>query len=1033
MSKFMLIDAVHPEETRVALVKDGRVDDFDFEAAGKKQLRGNIYLAKVTRIEPSLQAAFVEYGGNRHGFLAFSEIHPDYYQLPQADREALLREAEELAAKESEDDEADDPSDIDPDSIPDEEDGDLILQEDEGESEEDSGSGTGYSDPDAEDASSKPPTVSQKEIEKKRLSLLRRYKIQEVIKRRQVMLIQVVKEERGNKGAAVTTYLSLAGRYCVLMPNTPRGGGISRKISSHSDRKRLKGIIKGFETPKGMGLIVRTAGAKRNKSDIRRDFDYLQKLWDNIRERTMNSYAPSLINEESGLVHRAMRDLYDKDIEEVLIQGPEAYREAKDLAKLLMPSQARKVKQWKDPSPLFAARKVEEQLNTIFSPTVPLPSGGYIVIDQTEALVAIDVNSGKSTRGKNIEQTATRTNLEAAEEACRQMRLRDLAGLIIIDFIDMEDKKNIRAVEKKMKDGLALDRARIHNGHISQFGLMELSRQRRRSGILEASSAPCEACEGTGRIRSIPSAALQLLRAIETRAANNSLLSLSVTAPAEVALYLLNHKRETVSQIEKTAGVDLSITSDSAILPGSFTLDATLDSSVKQRPSAQPLIEGDPDDQAFADSLEISEAEIDDAAGEAERPSDEAPKRTDRRRGRRKPSQKSVAPEAGSSDILEDAENEAASETQAAQGEEDDPRNGTDASLKRRRRRGRRGGRRNRRDFEESVTAIQAAKALISALALPSIQSKAPKGKDLPPEDGGALLDGLSLIVSQVLDEGLETLAPPRAEPPEVESETALEDIPPKPRRPRRKTSDKNAVKTAAPEKVEAEAQASAEATAPAPAPEEEALKAGDTQTDIEAPVPSEAQVEPTTADSNTADLATVETGPVDLMQAEQSEAEHVPAIPDESDPVAHTGSSSDQEADAPAEASVDMQDNQTSVTDLPSEPETNSFEPDEPSETEPKQGHFDPDMADIAPDIVDIAPDIGGTSMSPDPDIPVIPVSEPATGSSVLDIEREKPVLPVPERKAEPELQVEAEPEPTVEEEVAEPRSKRRGWWSRE
>ncbi|MEM1088571.1 MAG: Rne/Rng family ribonuclease, partial [Pseudomonadota bacterium] len=455
MSKLMLIDAVHPEETRVALATDGRVDDFDFEAEGKQQLRGNIYLAKVTRVEPSLQAAFIEYGGNRHGFLAFSEIHPDYYQLPQEDREALLREEAEAAAAAAEED--DDEVDLVEDGDETDDDDALVDAEAEEAAETEDASEAGDDETDGSEATERKKTP-------RRTHPSRRYKIQEVIRRRQVMLVQVVKEERGNKGAALTTYLSLAGRYCVLMPNTPRGGGISRKISSAADRRRLKTITKSLDVPQGMGLIVRTAGAKRTKTDIKRDFEYLQKLWDKIRDLTLNSIAPTLINEEGNLVHRAMRDLYDKDINEVLVQGPDAYREAKDLAKLLMPSQAKKVKQWKDQSPLFVAKDVESQLDSIFSPVVQLKSGGYLVINQTEALVAIDVNSGKATRGRNIEQTATNTNIEAAEEACRQMRLRDLAGLIVIDFIDMEENKNIRQVEKKLKDCLKLDRARVQHG-----------------------------------------------------------------------------------------------------------------------------------------------------------------------------------------------------------------------------------------------------------------------------------------------------------------------------------------------------------------------------------------------------------------------------------------------------------------------------------------------------------------------------------------------------------------------------------------
>ncbi|MEL6664751.1 MAG: ribonuclease E/G, partial [Pseudomonadota bacterium] len=616
MSKTMLIDAVHQEETRVALVNNGRVEDFDFETTGSEQLRGNIYLAKVTRVEPSLQACFVEYGGNRHGFLAFSEIHPDYYQLPQADREALLEEAAREAAEAADDDIDDDEDEGDIDDEPDDDDAELDAddsdensdeaddneaeaetdaQSDDADSEADdegaeasTDEDTGKADADSEDKDQKKPRAKaerrRRGARKSRgTSITRRYKIQEVIRRRQVLLVQVVKEERGNKGAALTTYLSLAGRYSVLMPNTPRGGGISRKIPNGNDRKRLKAVMDELSVPKGMGLIVRTAGAKRTKSEIRRDYDYLQKLWAKIRSKTMESVAPECIHEEGGLVHRAMRDMFDREIEEVIVQGDRAYREAKDLAKTLMPTQAKKVKRWTAAAPLFVKEGVEDQLDSIFSPTVQMKSGGYLVINQTEALVAIDVNSGKSTKERNIEQTALHTNLEAAAEACRQMRLRDLAGLVVIDFIDMDENKNNRAVEKKMKEALKLDRARVQNNRISQFGLMEISRQRRRAGVLQATSEKCEACDGTGRRRSIPSAALQLLRAIEARAAGGGLRGMTVTAPTDVALYLLNSKRDQLSAIEEDVGYTIAIKSSATMIPGDFELDADKSSSGRRR------------------------------------------------------------------------------------------------------------------------------------------------------------------------------------------------------------------------------------------------------------------------------------------------------------------------------------------------------------------------------------------------------------------------------------------------------------------
>ena len=464
MSKKMLIDAAHAEETRVVLIDGTRVEDFDFESKSRKQLRGNIYLAKVTRVEPSLQAAFIEYGGNRHGFLAFNEIHPDYYQIPVADREALMRE-------EAEEDDSFEPASRSAD--PDDEDAEAVVDEDD---------------------------VMEEEVARRRRRLMRKYKIQEVIRRRQIMLVQVVKEERGNKGAALTTYLSLAGRYGVLMPNTARGGGISRKITTATDRKRLKSVVQGLDVPQGMGLIVRTAGAKRTKAEIKRDYEYLLRLWENIRENTLHSIAPALIYEEEDLVKRAIRDLYDKDIEGVFVEGEAGFKEARDFMRMLMPSQAKKVQPYRDPEPLFVKYKVEDHLSQIYSPVVPLRSGGYLVINQTEALVAVDVNSGKSTRERNIEATALKTNLEAAEETARQLRLRDLAGLIVIDFIDMDESKNNRAVEKKLKDALKDDRARIQMGKISGFGLMEISRQRRRTGVLEGTTHVCEHCQGLSLI-----------------------------------------------------------------------------------------------------------------------------------------------------------------------------------------------------------------------------------------------------------------------------------------------------------------------------------------------------------------------------------------------------------------------------------------------------------------------------------------------------------------------------------------------------
>ena len=512
MSTRMLIDARHPEETRVAVVNGTRIEEFDFESAEHKQLKGNIYLAKVTRVEPSLQAAFIDYGGNRHGFLAFSEIHPDYYQIPKADREALLREEAEQAAEEERLRNAQDDEDEDEEESSVDED----VEASEGDAEEggDPAEANGNGAEEAGTGSNRSPVdeSAADELRQKRQNLRRRYKIQDVIQRRQVLLVQVVKEERGNKGAALTTYLSLAGRYCVLMPNTSHGGGISRKISNGADRKRLKSIMSDLNLPKTMGLIVRTAGLSRTKTEIKRDFDYLARLWDEIRERTMESSAPALIYRDSDLIKRAIRDLYHRDISDVIVEGEDGYKAARGFMKLLMPSHVRRVQLHSEATPLFQRHGVEDQLSAMYQPVVQLKSGGYLVINPTEALVSIDINSGRSTREHNIEQTAFATNLEAANEIARQLRLRDMAGLIVIDFIDMEQNSHVRKVEKAMKEALKNDRARIQVGRISSFGLMEMSRQRLRTGVLEASTKPCQHCEGTGLMRTASSAGLSALQ-----------------------------------------------------------------------------------------------------------------------------------------------------------------------------------------------------------------------------------------------------------------------------------------------------------------------------------------------------------------------------------------------------------------------------------------------------------------------------------------------------------------------------------------
>ncbi len=530
MTKRILIDARQTEETRVVLLSGTRIDDFDYETEHRKQLKGNVYLARVTRVEPSLQAAFVEYGGNRQGFLAFNEIHPDYYRIPIEDREALI-EAEGA----SHDDDAED-----------------VLED---------GAPETVGGESAEDEDIRP----KRQVKK--------YKIQEVISRKQIMLIQVVKEERGNKGAALTTYLSLAGRYCVLMPNNSRGGGVSRKITNPADRKRLKTVVSSLNIARGMAVIVRTAGAKRTKTEIARDYAYLSKLWDEIRNRTLESQAPSLIHEEGDLIKRSMRDMYTSEVDEVLVEGEEAYKTARNQIKMLIPSHAKNVKKFSESQPIFQHFNVESQMDTIQSPQVTLKSGGYLVINQTEALVAVDVNSGKSTRERNIEETALKTNLEAAEELARQLRLRDMSGLIVVDFIDMEDSRNQHAVERRMKDAMRNDRARVQIGSISHFGLLEMSRQRLRLSINESISNLCPYCEGTGRIRSIDTAAMQVLRSIEDEAQKGEMDVLHITAHRDIALFILNHKRASLADIESRFGLNIILHSDDSLIAPDYRVE----------------------------------------------------------------------------------------------------------------------------------------------------------------------------------------------------------------------------------------------------------------------------------------------------------------------------------------------------------------------------------------------------------------------------------------------------------------------------
>lgn len=654
MSKTMLIDAAHPEETRVAIVDGRQIEEFDFESRAKRQLRGNIYLAKVTRVEPSLQAAFVEYGGNRHGFLAFNEIHPDYYQIPVADREAIMAEAH--------DDEDED--DLDREST-----GDDV-------------------DPEA--------ALADEERLKRRL--MRRYKIQDVIKRRQILLVQVVKDERGAKGAALTTWLSLAGRYCVLMPNTGKGGGISRKITNTSDRRRLKSAVAALEVPKGMGLIIRTAGAKRTKAEIKRDYQYLLRLWETIRETTLASHAPSVIYEEENLVRRAVRDMFDKDFDGIQVEGVEGFKEARDFMRVLMPAQAKKVHLYRGSRPLFAANGIEELLTQIHQPVVPLKSGGYLVINQTEALVAIDVNSGRATKERNVEQTAFKTNLEAAVEAARQLRLRDLAGLVVIDFIDMDEGKNNRAVEKVLKDALSSDRARIQMGRISPFGLMEISRQRRRLGVIEGATEACPHCQGTGRIRSAESAALMTLRAVDIEAGKNGAGVVVLKVCTAVGLYILNYKRAYLQSLLERRGLNVIVQIDDSLGQGEHNIERTETNEDFVAPEIElPDLDDDfdaglyedededddeeiiPDDEDDEDGLEREDTDDDEARERLDRHDGRGRNRRRRRGGRRDEEAAEDTP--GLADLSDDDEDE----------------NG------RRRRRGRRGGRRAREDGERDV------------------------------------------------------------------------------------------------------------------------------------------------------------------------------------------------------------------------------------------------------------------------------------------------------------------------------------------
>ena len=759
MATRMLIDARHSEETRVAVLKGNRIEEFDFESAEHKQIKGNIYLAKVTRVEPSLQAAFVDFGGNRHGFLAFNEIHPDYYQIPKEDREALLAEEAEAAdeearlrAEEEEDgnlpgdeydaddessealaedlsesgmeeidtsekdkvstieeghvDNDDDDSDDDDDDDSDDDDGDDENGNNRSRGRRGRGRGrsgrTGKSDrnKNGNKGGGRSRAKEVDEVRAKRMALRRRYKIQDVIQRRQVLLVQVVKEERGNKGAALTTYLSLAGRYTVLMPNNSHGGGISRKISSAQDRKRLKQIVGDLSLPRSMGLIVRTAGLSRTKTEIKRDFDYLARLWDEIRKNTLGSSAPALIHSDSDLIKRAIRDIYNREIEEVIVEGEDGYKSAKAFMKMLMPSHARRVKAYSDPVPLFQRYGAEDQLRAMYDPVVQLKSGGYLVINPTEALVSIDINSGRSTKEHGIEQTATATNVEAAREIARQLRLRDMAGLVVIDFIDMEHNSNVRKVERAMKDSLKNDRARIQVGRISGFGLMEMSRQRLRTGVLEATTRECPHCDGTGLVRTASSAGLSALRLIEDEAAKGKGTTISLSASTEAAVYLLNTKRGDLAEIEQRYNVNVEV------VPEGEDEGAKMDvSSSGPRPSEapkfEPIVDDDDDDDGdYGDDGDEQDNQDDDdnrgrSRGRSRDDDDDGQSRKKRRRRGGRGRKKRDDSDSNDNDSSSDTSTDSNGSRDQSDNDDDDG-----APKKKRRRRGGRGrgGNKNRND-----------------------------------------------------------------------------------------------------------------------------------------------------------------------------------------------------------------------------------------------------------------------------------------------------------------------------------------------
>jgi len=927
MAKKMLIDATHAEETRVVVVDGNKVEEFDFESENKRQIAGNIYLAKVTRVEPSLQAAFVDYGGNRHGFLAFSEIHPDYYQIPVADREALMEEERALAeadARAEEEDEApkkrrrrgprrrnnkpaevvtetevDGMETIDLDASDETDENDapmaapivedepmIVTQEVDAPEEAEDADAAEADAPVAETQSDAPSEHAQEDapeeapaaadaaseetaeeapaaaedsnddaeiaddseepadadtaeddqddgiesvsddddvmdLRPQRRSRPRRYKIQEVIKVRQIMLVQVVKEERGNKGAALTTYLSLAGRYCVLMPNTARGGGISRKITNAADRKKLKEIATEIDVPTGAGLIIRTAGAKRTKTEIKRDYEYLQRLWEQIRELTLKSIAPAKIYEEGDLIKRSIRDLYNRDIDEVLVEGERGYRNAKDFMKMIMPSHAKNVKHYTDALPLFARYQVESYLSSMFNPVVQLKSGGYLVIGVTEALVAVDVNSGRATKEGSIEETALKTNLEAAEEFARQMRLRDLAGLIVIDFIDMDERRNNNAVEKRLKDKLKTDRARIQVGRISGFGLLEMSRQRLRPGMIEATTQPCPSCHGTGLIRSDENLALSILRQIEEEGVRRRSREVLVKCPVGISNFIMNQKRDHVVRIEARYGLSVRVEGDPMLVSPDFSIEKFKTATRYVPEAAEPVVSAD---TIVMDEIDEDIAEEDDIeTPESEQDEERKPKRRRRRRRRRKGQGGDQAK--GSEDQTSDeavADEDAAAEADAGDSaDEDAPVE--DAAKEEKPKRARR-SRKKKVETEEEQLSEEAQPSDAPADEGAATEEEAPKPKRRTRRKK----------VDEVKEEAAETETPAEAE------DVPKEEKPKRKRAPRKTKAQKEAE---AAEQVATEAAAAEAPAEPAPAAEEAPVVDTPPEPKAEAPVAEKAEV----------------------------------------------------------------------------------------------------------------------------------------------------------------------------------------------